>query len=117
MLPSETPTPVSIFADGSRPAAAAVDDGRGVGRAGVVVDVGAVVWEPEAEGAEALEKDVEGAEEIVEFTVARILLNTLGEMRSCPSVANSPSWLSQQVVFTSLFVRGQKLPSEQPLSC
>ena len=82
-----------------------------------MVDVEAVVWDPEAEGLEALEKAVEGAEEIVEFTVARILLSTLGEIRSGPNAAISPSRLSQQVVFTSLFVRGQKLPSEQALSC
>ena len=130
-VPSEIPTPVPIFADSSRPAAAAVADGSAAVGArievdveavavvgvGIEVDVEAVVWKPEAEEEKALENVVEGVEEVVEFTVARILLSTLGEMRSCPTAPNSPRWLSQQVVFTSLFVRGQKLPSEQLLSC
>ena len=81
-VPSETPIPVPILADRSRPAEIAVEDGRaGVG-AEVVVDVDTVVWRTEAERVEGLETLVGGAEEAVEFTVARILLNTLGEIRS-----------------------------------
>ena len=43
----------------------------------------------------------------IELVVARMLLTTLSGMRACPSTANCPRWLSQQVVFTSALVRAQ----------
>ncbi len=102
-----TPTPMPIFADWGRPEAEAAGVAVGGDVVMAVCEVGAM--EEEVEGVEGPE---EGA--LVELLASMLLTSAL-ERRIDPGV--SPNWFWQHVVFASVFVRGQKLPSEQALSC
>lgn len=119
-VPKETPTPIPILADWPRPPEG-VDKGFATTEleADAVGDVGMPVCDT---GAVAVEDDAvfvrEGAAVTVDFAVARMLLTALSGMRAWPRIANCPWRLSSQhVLLTLSLVRGQKLPSEQLLSC
>ena len=85
---------------------------------GVGADVEADVRETVAGAMEDAQESVRGAEEVVAFFAARMLLTALSGMRACPRMGYCPWRLSSQhVAFKSSLVRGQTDPSEQLLSC